>query len=340
MNSFGTVFRVQLFGESHGPRVGAVLDGVPPGIPIDPADFEADLERRRSGALGTTARHETDAVEILSGVSGGFSSGAPMCLSFANGDVRSADYDTLARSWRPGHADFVAHRKYGGFADLVGGGHFSGRLTLPLVAAGVVAKKALGAVVFRTRMTAIGGRSVESMAEVDSAVEEAAATGDSVGAIVEVIVEGLDVGWGEPFFDGVEQLVAHAAFAVPGVRGIEFGDGFGAASMRGSTHNDPFIDDRGNTSKNGAGGINGGISNGNPLIIRAAFKPTSTISRPQSTFDRLDGAMREASFGGRHDACIAIRGQVALEAAVAIALADLRARGFALAPIGKGGQAT
>jgi len=228
---------------------------------------------------------------------------------------------------RPGHADFSAGRKYSGYADLRGSGHFSGRLTVGLVAAGAVAKKLLPELGFATRVVEAGGR-----ADVEAAVAEAAAAGDSLGALVELRVSGVPAGLGEPWFDALESLAAHAFFAVPGVRGVEFGDGFRAARLRGSEHNDPFVDAEGRTSRNGSGGVNGGISNGNALVARVAMKPASSIALPQETFDFGTGAMGTLEIGGRHDACIALRGAVALEGALALVLADLTLLARASAP--------
>jgi chorismate synthase len=318
MNSFGRLFRVELFGESHGPALGCVIDGCPPGIPLAPEDFEADLARRRPGAPGTTPRTETDRPEILSGTYESKTSGSPICVLFRNEDVRSEDYGLFARIPRPGHADYVGAAKYRGFNDPRGSGHFSGRLTLPLVAAGCVAKKLLPRVRFATRLVEAGGRN-----DIGAAVAEAMETGDSVGGLVELRVDGLGIGLGEPFFDSAEGMIAHALFAVPGVRGVEFGDGFAAARMRGSEHNDRFVGAYGLTATNHSGGVNGGITNGAEMVLRVAVKPTATIATPQSTIDVVSGEMAELSAPGRHDACIAIRAAVALEAACAIALADL-----------------
>ena len=323
MNSFGRLFRVEIFGESHGPAVGAIVDGCPPGIAIAPADFEADMARRRSGAVGTTERHEADVPEILSGVFEGRSTGSPICLVVRNADTRSADYEDFKRVPRPGHADFTSRLKYKGFSDPRGSGHFSGRVTAGLVAAGALAKLVLRAAVaeniaFETRLLEAGGRR-----DIEAAAAEAKEAGDSIGGLVEIRVRGLPPGLGEPFFDAAESLIAHALFAVPAVRGVEFGDGFAAASMRGSEHNDPFVERSGRTAKNGSGGINGGITNGNELAVRVAVKPASTISAPQRTLDFESGEEAVLAPGGRHDACIALRAAVVLEAACAIALADL-----------------
>lgn len=318
MNSLGRIFRVELFGESHGDKVGVIVDGCPAGIDLSLKDFEIDLARRRSGEQGTTARREADVPSILSGLYQGTTTGSPLCITFDNKDKQSRDYEQFSSIPRPGHADFSSRIKYGGYSDPRGSGHFSGRITVGLVAAGTIAKKILPNAQFSTRILAAGGTT-----QIDAAIEEAAKNGDSVGALVEIRVKDLQAGLGEPFFDACESLIAHALFAVPAVRGVEFGDGFAASSMRGSEHNDPFVDGTGRTLKNGAGGINGGISNGNELVIRVAVKPTSSISLPQTTFDFGREKMTSLTIGGRHDSCIALRSQVVLESAVAIALADL-----------------
>jgi chorismate synthase len=337
MNSFGRSFRVEIFGESHGAAVGSIVDGCPPGIAVGLPDFEHDLSRRRSGAAGTTERREADIPEILSGIFEGHATGSPICLVIRNADTRSSDYEDFRRMLRPGHADFTSRYKYGGFSDPRGSGHFSGRVTAGLVAAGTIAKKVLAAsvapggggpgVAFETRLLEAGGR-----ADIEAAAAEAKAAGDSIGGLVEIRVAGLPPGLGEPFFDAAESVIAHALFAVPAVRGVEFGDGFAAARMRGTEHNDPFIDRSGKTSKNGAGGMNGGITNGNELVVRVAVKPASTVSAPQRTLDFESGEEAVLAPGGRHDACIALRASVVLEAAVAIALADLSLIAASYAP--------
>jgi len=318
MNSFGTCFRVEILGESHGPAVGVVVDGCPPGTPLSPEDFEADLARRRAGRAGTTERHERDRPEIVSGLYRGATTGTPLCVLFRNEDTRSEDYSRFTSLYRPGHADFTAARRYRGFADPRGSGHSSGRVTLGIVAAGTVAKRILTGLSFTTRLAQVGGRE-----DIEAAIAEAAARSDSVGGLVELRVGGLPSGLGEPFFDSVEGLIAHLVFAVPGVRGVEFGDGFAAAAMRGSEHNDPFVDRSGRTARNGSGGINGGITNGNELVMRVAVKPASSIGLAQQTLDFATGRMAELQVGGRHDSCIALRAAVVIEAAAAIALADL-----------------
>ncbi|HET7839672.1 MAG TPA: chorismate synthase [Rectinemataceae bacterium] len=332
MNRFGNAFRVEIFGESHGAGAGVIVDGCPPGLEIGPEDLEQDLARRRSGAAGTTPRREADLPVFLSGVYQGRSTGSPICILFRNEDTRSSDYAAFATVYRPGHADFTASVRYRGFADPRGSGHFSGRITVGLVAAGAIAKRILGGVIFETRLLEAGGS-----ADVAAAVAAASEAGDSVGGLLELRVRGLPAGLGEPFFDSIEGLIAHAVFAVPGIRGVEFGDGFAAARMRGSQHNDSFVERSGRTATNHAGGANGGISNGNELLFRVAVKPTSTIAAPQRSLDFATGEEAELAAGGRHDACIAIRAAVAVEAAAAIAIADLAlaARGYDTAKRGE-----
>lgn len=354
MNTLGTLFRVSLFGESHGPAIGVVIDGVPAGVAVTMDDLDADLSRRRAGSAGTTPRKESDEPEIVSGIHDGHTTGSPVCIMFRNTDTRNADYSLFSAMPRPGHADYVARIKYGGHADMRGSGHFSGRITAGLVAAGAIAKKMLGpSVAFTTVIAEAGGQpvypasaplpgtrapapSVETApatATVSDLAANAAGQGDSIGAIVALSVDGLSAGLGEPFFGAADALIARALFAVPGVRGVEFGDGFSAAGMTGSRHNDPFDGPDGHTARNGAGGINGGITNGNRLIVRVAVKPASSISLPQKTWNFDTGTMDTLTVPGRHDACIAIRAAVVLEAALACVLADLQLQASACSSI-------
>ena len=322
LNRFGTLFRVHIFGESHGDSVGVNIDGVPAGLPLEAKDFEADIERRKGGlAKGTTPRKEPDIPLFKSGVFNDRTTGAPVTILFENTNTRSADYDKLRAVPRPGHADFVAGRKYGGFEDYRGGGHFSGRLTVCLVAAGVIAKKLLmqsAQVSIKATITEIGGE-----ADPEKGLQKAIQEKDSVGGIVECRVSGLPAGLGEPFFDSVESLISHMVFAIPAVRGIEFGTGFMAARMFGSEHNDAIENAAGKTATNHAGGVVGGITNGNDLVYRIAIKPTSSTPKEQSTLNLDSGKMEPFSVKGRHDLCIALRVPVILEAATAIVLADL-----------------
>ena len=327
MNTFGRRFRVSVFGESHGELIGAVLDGVPAGLELSEQDFENDILRRKSGVKGTTPRIEDDKPRIVSGVYEGHTTGAPLTIVFENANTKSQDYTQFEAMPRPGHADLTAALKWDDCQDPRGGGHFSGRLTLPIVAAGVVAKKILADATIlddtpcdsiNARIVELGGRSDSWQEAIDKAMEE----GDSLGAVVECEVPQIDPGYGEPFWDSVEAVISHAIFSIPGVRGIEVGDGFAAAAMKGSEHNDPIGPD-GRPLKNGAGGINGGITNGAPITFRVAFKPTSSISRPQQTFNFATGEMDTLQVKGRHDDCFALRTPVIVEAMTAIALADL-----------------
>jgi len=318
MNSFGRLFRVSLFGESHGAGVGILVDGCPAGVPLEDGDFLPDLERRKPAAKGTTARVEPDEPETLSGVYHGRTTGAPIHLFFKNTNIRSEDYDIFRDIPRPGHADFTSRSKFGGFNDHRGSGHFSGRLTLGLVAAGVIAKKIIRPTVVQARLGEAGGS-----ANIEEAIDRAVKEGDSVGGLILCRIEPVPAGLGEPFFDSLESLIAHIIFSIPAVRGIEFGAGFEAARERGRNHNDLIVSADGKTETNHAGGINGGISNGNPILFRVAVKPTSSISIPQSTFNFKSGRREPLVIEGRHDACIALRMPVIIEAAAAMVVADL-----------------
>ncbi|HYW94746.1 MAG TPA: chorismate synthase [Bacteroidales bacterium] len=318
MNSFGRLFRVSLYGESHGNSVGIVVDGCPAGIPLTGKDFEGDLRRRQGGAKGTTPRKEFDIPHFMSGLFEDHTTGAPLNVQFENSNTRSSDYSRFRDMPRPGHADFTASQKFGGFEDYRGGGHFSGRLTLGIVSAGVIAKKIIAPVTVQARLIEAGG-----MSDIDSAVGKAIEDNDSIGGIVECRVRNVPAGLGEPFFDSVESLLAHIVFAIPAIKGIEFGAGFAAARMRGLEHNDTIVAADGTTETNHAGGINGGISNGNEILFRVAVKPASSTSQPQQTLNVKTGNVEELRVEGRHDKCIALRVPPVLEGATAIVLADL-----------------
>ena len=327
MNTFGVKYRVSIFGESHGEMIGVVLDGVPAGLELSEQDFENDICRRKSGAKGTTPRIEEDRPHIVSGIFEGHTTGAPLTIVFQNSNTRSSDYSQFEAMPRPGHADLTAAIKWNDCQDPRGGGHFSGRLTLPVVAAGVVAKKIIAdaTILDDTPCRAINAKIVELgglESGWDEAIQNALNEGDSLGAIVECEVPVIDFGYGEPFWDSVESVLAHAIFSIPGVRGIEFGDGFNASRMKGSQHNDPIGPD-GRPLKNGAGGINGGITNGGPIRFRVAIKPTSSISKAQQTANLATGKMDVLQVKGRHDTCFALRTPVVIEAMTAIVLADL-----------------
>lgn len=345
MNTIGRKFRVSIFGESHGELIGVVLDGVTEGLELSEQDFMEDILRRKSGAKGTTPRIEADQPMIVSGVFEGHTTGAPLTIVFKNTNTHSSDYSLFAAMPRPGHADLTAALKWEDCQDPRGGGHFSGRLTLPIVAAGVVAKKMLADLTMldetpcnevSARIIELGGIALEQgagqgagqgteqavQAKWQEAIDQAVKEGDSLGAVVECTVPSVDPGYGEPFWDSVESQIAHAIFAIPGVRAIEFGDGFEAARMKGSEHNDPIGED-GRPLKNGAGGVNGGITNGAPVVFRVAFKPTASIRKAQTTFNFATGEMDTLEVPGRHDVCFALRAPVVVEAMTAIVLADL-----------------
>jgi chorismate synthase len=319
MNSFGRFFRVSIFGESHGPSVGVTIDGVPAGLPLQAEDFIADIERRKGGMQkGTTPRKEDDLPVFLTGVFNNKTTGAPLTIVFENKNTRSGDYEKQRAIPRPGHADFVAHHKFGGFEDFRGGGHFSGRLTVCLVAAGVVAKKLLSSISITASIVEIGGEK-----DLEAGLQKAIDAKDSIGGIVECRATNLPVGLGEPFFDSVESLISHVVFAIPAIKGIEFGAGFAAARMFGSAHNDTIMNEQGNTRTNNAGGITGGITTGNDLIFRVVVKPTSSTPKEQESWNWETNALETFSIKGRHDLCIALRVPPVLESVTAIVLADL-----------------
>ncbi len=328
MNSFGKNFRVQILGQSHGDYVGLIIDGCPPGINITPEDFKEDIERRKPGAKGTTPRKEDDIPEIISGVFNGKSAGSPITILFKNSNTRSGDYEKQRAVPRPGHADFVAHQKFKGFEDFRGGGHFSGRLTVALVAAGVVAKKVIKSfspdkkIKVNATILEIGGEK-----DLEKGLQKAVDAKDSIGGILECKVSHLPIGLGEPFFNSAESLISHAVFSIPAVKGIEFGAGFAAAKMFGIEHNDSIINADGTTATNNAGGIVGGITNGNELVFRIVVKPTSSTPKEQQTLNVETGNVEPFSVKGRHDLCIALRVPVVLESVTAMVLADLMMEG-------------
>ena len=318
MNSFGRIFRVNIFGESHGPSVGIIVDGCPAGLPLNEDDFTTDIERRKGGLQkGTTPRKEDDKPIFFSGVFNGKTTGAPLTILFENKNTRSSDYEKQREVPRPGHADFVANKKFGGFEDFRGGGHFSGRLTVCLVAAGVVAKKLLQGMNITSTITEIGGEK-----NVEAGLQKAIDAKDSVGGIVECRATNLPIGLGEPFFDSIEAVLAHAVFSIPAIKGIEFGAGFAAAKMFGSVHNDAIVDETGKTKTNYAGGVVGGISNGNELVFRVVVKPTSSTPLEQQSWNWETKQVEKFSIKGRHDLCIALRVPPVLEAVTAMVLAD------------------
>lgn len=319
MNSFGKLFRVSIFGESHGESVGIVVDGCPAGLPLTADDLLPDLERRKGGKQkGTTPRQEADYPFFKSGTFNDKTTGFPIAIFFENNNTRSEDYAKQRSIPRPGHADWVAHQKFGGHEDYRGGGHFSARLTTGLVGAGAIAKKLMTGVGIHADVIEIGGEK-----DLEKGLQNAIDAKDSVGGLVECRVTGLPVGLGEPYFDSVESVLAQMMFAIPAVRGVEFGTGFAAAKMFGSEHNDAIDDMTGKTRTNHAGGVVGGISNGNELVFRIAIKPTSSTPKEQTSLNWDTEQQETFSIKGRHDLCVALRAPVIVEAATAIVLADL-----------------
>ncbi|MBP1588966.1 MAG: chorismate synthase [Kiritimatiellae bacterium] len=351
-NTFGTALTLTLYGESHGPAVGAVLDGLPPGLPVDEASIARRLARRRPSGPDATARREPDPFQLLSGVFRGHTTGTPLCINIPNTDTRSADY--LPDRPRPSHADYAAHVKYCGHQDYRGGGHFSGRLTAPIVAAGAILLDALAArgVRIGTHILRCGGvpdrpvaapprdlandldaldaapfpaLSPDAPAQMTAAILAAKADRDSVGGVTQTASLGLPPGLGEPWFDSLESLLAHALFGLGGVKGVEFGDGFALADLRGSQANDPLCTDGRAvvTTTNHAGGINGGLSNGMPILFQCAVKPTATIPRPQPTIDLRTLQNATIAAAGRHDPAIVRRLPPCIDALTALVIADL-----------------
>lgn len=318
MNSFGRILRVDIFGESHGECVGITIDGCPAGLSLTPEDLLPDLERRKGGTQkGATPRQEEDYPIFKSGIFNGKTTGFPITILFENKNTRSEDYNKQRSIPRPGHADWVAHQKFGGNEDYRGGGHFSARLTTGIVAAGAIAKKLMPAINFTAAVTEIAGEN-----DLEKGLQKGIDAKDSVGGIIECKVNGLPVGLGEPYFDAVESVLSHILFAIPAVRGVEFGTGFAAAKMFGSQHNDAIENMEGQTRTNHAGGIVGGISNSNELVFRLAVKPTSSTPKIQNSLNWDTGAAEDFSIKGRHDLCVALRAPVIVEAVTALVIAD------------------
>lgn len=323
-NSFGNIFRITIFGASHAESVGIIIEGAPKGITLSADMFCSDIDRRRPALVGETARKEEDIPHIEGLSAEGKTTGEAITISFKNSDKRSADYSHLRIHPRPSHADLVQLRKYGSDANITGGGMASGRMTVALVAAGVVAKEILKGVRFSTYLTSVNG--VSNSSQFNDIITTAAREGDSVGGIVECCVKGVKPTLGEPFFDSAESVISHLLFSIPGVKGVEFGDGFRGTAKRGSERNDAIADASGTTLTNNEGGINGGITNGNDITLRVAIKPTPSIAKEQTTYNFESNTTTPLTIGGRHDACIARRAIVVVEAMVAVALADLYLR--------------
>lgn len=319
MNTYGTLFQVTLYGESHGEAIGVVVDGMIPGIKIDEELIREDLKKRQPGAVGTTLRKEDDFFRITSGVYQGLATGAPIHLMIENHQMRSEDYDHLKRHPRPGHADFVQLIKYKGFHDGRGGGRSSGRLTAALVAAGSLAKMMIP---FKLNHELVQIGSLTDLSQMDAYLKKIMEEKDSVGGIIEVRATNMMVGLGEPFFRKLDAEIAKMMFSIPAVKGVEIGTGFRGLHMKGSQFNDQIIDETGKTKTNHSGGVSGGISNGNDLIIRVMIKPTSSIGQPQQTYDFENQDIKTLEVGGRHDVAIVRRAGIVLENVLAIVLAD------------------
>lgn len=323
-STYGTNLRISIFGQSHSAAIGVTMDGLPPGFTIDMEALQEFLDRRAPGqGKHTTSRKEADRPEFLCGLVGETTCGAPLTAVIRNTNTRSQDYDNLRDMPRPGHADFTAHLKYGGAEDVSGGGHFSGRLTAPLCIAGGICKQILAekGIEITAKIKEIGGKT-EGFYEI---IEEARLAGDSVGGIIECTVKGVPPGLGEPMFDGIENRISQAVFAIPAVKGIEFGRGFEAARIRGSENNDGFYYEDGKvvTKTNNHGGILGGISSGMDIVFRAAVKPTPSIALEQDSVSYAKGENGKLSVKGRHDPCIVPRAVPCMEAAAAIVIYDM-----------------
>ncbi len=331
-STFGSKISLSIFGESHSAAIGMTLDGIPAGERIDFDELQEFLNRRAPGRDSrSTARHEADVPEFVSGVRDGVTTGTPITALIRNEDTRSQDYDEMKDVPRPGHADYPAHVKYGGNEDYRGGGHFSGRLTAPMCIAGGIILQILKrrGITVNAEIAEIHGVKItddESYELAMAEIDRARAEGDSVGGIISCTIKNLPVGIGEPMFGGVENVISQAVFAIPAVKGIEFGRGFDAARIRGSENNDPFMTDAdGNvvTEGNNHGGILGGLTSGMPVTFRAAFKPTPSIAKPQKSIHYSTGEEAELSIRGRNDPCVVVRAVPVVEAAAAIAIYDL-----------------
>ncbi len=330
MNTFGDKFRLTLIGGSHTPALSVEIEGVPAGISLTEEDFMRDIVRRKGGGLGKTPRVENDMPRVIRGIESGRTTGTTVKLSFDNNNIRIDDYAAFRAVPRPGHADYTRKIKYGTESLSEGAGMFSGRMTLPIVAAGVIAKKIISPISVQAYLTEVGGVKLpKELAQegflsndIIRLLEKTTADGDSLGGVVECVCENVPAGLGEPFFASVESEIARLAFSIPGVRGIEFGDGFEASRRLGSQHNDAICDSTGSTFTNGCGGVNGGITNGNSIVFRIAFKPTSSIAKEQHSFNFSSGRMESFRVGGRHDVCFALRTPVVVESIAAIYFAD------------------
>ena len=354
-NTFGNSLTLTLFGESHGDFIGAVIDGISPGVKISHDAIKAALEKRRPKGKASTSRVEADEYKIISGELAGYTTGTPLTILIPNENKKSSDYSEIKNTPRPSHADYAAEMKYLGYQDRRGGGHFSGRITAALVAAGGILMPMLEAkgIHIGTHIVRLGdatergfedvSRDIAVLKEVDfpalsleakenmlRCAEAAREMGDSLGGVLETAVVGLPVGIGEPWFDSVESILSHALFSIPAIKGVEFGAGFSCSDMLGSQMNDSFVTDNGRvtTKTNNNGGINGGITNGMPVVFRCAVKPTPSISKEQETIDFINNENTILGVKGRHDPCIVHRARVVVDSITALVLCDLLSQKF------------
>ena len=320
MNGFGHIFKVNIYGESHNTSVGVLLDGIPAGISLSEEDFLTDINRRKPQHISQTSRKESDNPIIESGIFNGYTTGTPMLIRFLNENTISKDYSNLVTQPRPGHADFVMREKYHRYNDYRGGGHTSGRVTVGLVAAGVVAKKIIN-FDFNTELVKLG--TLDDLSKKDEYLQKVVASGDSVGGIIRVTVKNVPIGLGEPYFYSCESAISQILYSIGAVKGVSFGLGFDGVNLLGSEYNDPIIDEDGKTLTNNNGGINGGVTNGNDLVVNIFVKPTASIYKEQQTFDFNKGEVSSLQIKGRHDSAIVERAMVVCENAIAVALCDL-----------------
>ena len=320
MNEFGKIFKVNIYGESHNKSVGVLIDGIPAGLELSEADFVNDLLARKPHKSSQTSRVEADEPIIESGLFNGHTTGTPMLIRFLNNNTLSNDYSNLVTQPRPGHADYVMNRKFDGFNDYRGGGHTSGRLTVGIVAAGVIAKKITN-FRFETELVKLG--TLTDMSKKEEYLNEIVDAKDSVGGVVRITVKDVPIGLGEPYFYSLESAVSQILYSIGAVKGVSFGIGFSGCDLLGSEYNDPIIDKNGKTLTNNNGGVNGGVSNGNDIIINVFVKPTPSIYKEQETFDFEANEVKPLIIKGRHDSAIVERAMIVLENAVAIALCDL-----------------
>lgn len=323
MNQFGTLFRVSIYGESHGKSIGVLIDGIKPGIKIDYDLIDSFLERRKPNYVGSTPRKEKDEYTIESGIYNDITTGTPMMIRIENTNIKSSDYNAFKDIYRPSHTDFVSFKKYNGYNNLPGSSHFSGRVTAALVIAGAIAKMHTDYEI-KSEFVQVG--TLDDLSKLDEYIQGISEEKDSIGAVIKLTATNVEAGLGEPFFGSAESVISSILYSVPAVKGVSFGVGFDGVSLKGSSFNDPIINKDGKTLTNNAGGINGGITNGNDIVINVFSRPISSIGKPQKTYNFKENKMDTLVIEGRHDSFIARRALVVLESALYIALYDLKLR--------------